>query len=143
LMVTPVGGSTVPGAITFSVTGLPLHTTVSFTPAQIAAGSGTTSVTAQVNLEAHADALPLRRPFPGGALPVALGLLLLPFAGKFRKSRRRLYGLVALAVTAGALALGVTGCGGSSSIKAQSYTITVTAASGALSHSATVQLTVR
>jgi hypothetical protein len=45
-------------------------------------------------------------------LPVALGLILLPFAGKMRRGRAGLTRLVVVAALSGALALGMIGCGG-------------------------------
>jgi hypothetical protein len=40
----PVGSTTLPGVVTFSVTGLPANTTYSLTPAQVPAGSPVTTV---------------------------------------------------------------------------------------------------
>jgi hypothetical protein len=83
-------------------------------------------------------------------LPIALGLLLLPFAGRLRRTGRRWKGTawLVVALAGAALAAGLTGCGGSSSSNTsppppQSYTLTITATSGSLSHSTTVNLTVQ
>jgi hypothetical protein len=83
-----------------------------------------------------------------GKLPyMILGLLLLPFAGRFRRVGKRLGGvlsvLVLLVVAVTAMA-GLSGCGAAkkSSPQPQSYTITATVTSGALSHSTTITLAV-
>jgi hypothetical protein len=88
---------------------------------------------------------------PGGRLPlVALCILLLPFAGRIRRSSkllRRLTLLVMMLAGAGGVAT-LLGCGGGNSngetgSQGQSYTLTVTATSGVLSHSTAVTLTVQ
>jgi hypothetical protein len=81
-----------------------------------------------------------RSPFGGGALPVALGLVLLPFAGRLRRGRARLARLAVLFAIGAALAVGFTGCGAKTS--PQNFSFTITAASGSLSHSLTPGLTV-
>jgi hypothetical protein len=143
LVITPVGGSTFPGAMTLDVTGLSLDSTASFAPATVSAGSGTTTVTLQVQLPGKAALDSPARPFKGGALPLALSLILLPFACRPRKTARRWQTLVVLAVVGAALAAGLGGCGGNGKLNANSYTLTVTAASGSLSHATTLKLTVQ
>jgi hypothetical protein len=75
--------------------------------------------------------------------PFSLALLLLPFAGRLRKSSKRLGRLltVLLLLGAGMAAMaGLSGCGSNTGYFAQaqrSYTITVTVGSGSLSHSTT------
>jgi hypothetical protein len=120
LVVTPVGGPTMPSAINLSVTGLSLASTGSFSPASVAAGSGTTTVMLQVQL-----------------------LILLPFAGRLRKAARQWRRLAVLALLGAALAVGFTGCGGPGKINSELYSLTVTATSGSLSHSTTLSLTVQ
>jgi hypothetical protein len=143
LVVTPVGGSTLPGNMTLSVTGLSLGSTAVFSPATIAAGSGATTVTLQVHLPGSATIQPQTKPFGRGALPFALSLILLPFAGGWRKAARRWRNFAVLAVIGVALAVGLNGCGGGGKLNPNSYSITVTAASGGLSHATTVSLTVQ
>ena len=85
----------------------------------------------------------MEKPYDGRL--VALGLLLLPFAGRLRKGARgwkSVVCLLVLALAGVALAVGATGCGGSSAPSPQSYTLTVTGSAGSLSHSTTVNLTV-
>jgi sugar lactone lactonase YvrE len=131
--------------LTFSASGLPTGATATFSPATLSA-PGTVVMTVAVPLT-HAN---LSKPsgFGRAVLPLALGLLLLPFACKWRRTARRLQTLLVLAIVGlgslGAL-IGMTGCGASSGFfgqTPQNYTITVTATSGTLSHSTTVTLTV-
>ena len=76
----------------------------------------------------------------GGALPVALGLILLPFAG-VRRRRSGLTGWVVLAALSATLALGILGCG--AKLSSENFSFNVTATSGSLSHSVTAHLTVK
>jgi hypothetical protein len=141
LLVTPVGGATLPAAVNLGATDVPVGMTATFTPATIAAGSGSTNVTLQVTLPAQgANEVP-RWPFGNGKLPVALGLILLPFAGRLRKGSAHLARLMVLVVAGALLAIGLTGCG--ANLSSQSFSFTVTAASGSLSHSVAPQLTVQ
>jgi hypothetical protein len=152
LTIVPIGGTTFPEAVTFSVSGLPLGVTGVFTPATVPANSGPTSAVLQVTSPDFAAMRASRRPFGGGALPVALGLILLPFAGTMRKialfSNRLGWNklgwsrMVLLALIGVALAVGVTGCNGVK-LTPQTSTITITAAAGSLSHSVTASLTVQ
>jgi hypothetical protein len=80
-----------------------------------------------------------RRPF-GGALPVALGLILLPFVRRMHKARARLARMAVLLAIGAALAAGFTGCGTKTS--PENFSFSVTATSGSLSHSLTPGLTV-
>jgi hypothetical protein len=141
LVITPVGGATLPAAVSLSVTGLPLGLTGVFTPAAVAANSAATDVTLEVGPPGKAAVQPRHGPFGVGSLPVALGLILLPFAGRLRKGAYRWRGLVVLALAGAALAVGLTGCG--SNLTPQTSTLTITATSGSLSHTMTVSLTVQ
>jgi hypothetical protein len=144
LMVAPQGGSTFPQAINLTVTGLPAGATTAFSPGStIAAGSGSTNVSLTVTLPSSASALPQHRPFSGG-LPIALGLILLPFFARVRQNARRfnrIAGLVVLWIVGAALLTGLGGCSSSPKHQSQNYTLTVTATSGSLSHSTTLTLT--
>jgi hypothetical protein len=145
--VTPPTGTTFAGPISFSVTGLPTGATAAFSPATVPAGAGTTSVIMTVTLPASASVRPAEKPFPGGALPIALGLILLPFAGRLRRTARGLKRTVCLLAIELALAAGLTSCGGSgggggSSPPPQNYVLTVTASAGSLSNTFGVGLVV-
>jgi hypothetical protein len=140
LVVTPTNGILLPAAVTLSASNLPLGMTASFSPVTITAGSATTTVTMTITLPGKSANERPRGPFGGGALPVALGLIVLPFARRMRKTRARLVRLVVLLAMGAALAVGFTGCGAKTS--PQSFSFSVTAASGSLSHSLTPGLTV-
>ena len=87
--------------------------------------------------------------WPGTRLaPLALALLLLPFSKRMRRTARKLgrFGQIALLLILTCAALvGATGCGSRTGYFAQpqkTYTVTVTGTAGALSHAASVTLTV-
>jgi hypothetical protein len=79
---------------------------------------------------------------------VLLSLLLLPFVGGWRrvgKGLGRTLSVIALLVVGSAALAGLSGCssgGGFFAQQTQSYTVTVTATSGTLSHSTTLTFTV-
>jgi sugar lactone lactonase YvrE len=148
----PVGTSTFQSAVTLTATGLPSGATYSFSPATIPAGVGTTSVTLTVNLPQTAElkapmfgqpatgavtASNTTRPSAGRKLaPFALAaLLLLPFMGKARRTRKHLGRLLSVLLLLVALgtAAAITGCGTSSHMP--TYNVTVTATSGVIVHS--------
>lgn len=135
ILVTPIGGPTLPQAMTLSASNLPGGASYSFSPSTIAANSAATTVTLTVTPSAlSAKSTGMRR-----TLPMALGLLLLPFAvGRRRAAWLR---MVAIAICGVGLLAGVSACGGIT-YTPRGFTVTVTAASGALSHSTTVPITV-
>jgi hypothetical protein len=147
------GGTALPAAVAFSISGLPTGFTATFNPASLAAGSPATNVTLTIAIPQTAV---LQRSIrQGERLPlVALGILLLPWAGRIRRSRVGLRRLTVLAIllVGAAWSATLTGCGGGggasggsggSGSQPQTYNITVTATSGTLSHSTTVTLTVQ
>jgi hypothetical protein len=79
---------------------------------------------------------------------LSLALILLPFAGRLRRAGRllgRTLSAVLLLVTGIAAVAGISGCGSSNGFFAQqqqTYSVTITGTAGALTHSATVSLTV-
>jgi hypothetical protein len=72
---------------------------------------------------------------------MALGLILLPFASRLRKARRRWIPMIVLSIAGAAIALGVTGCS-SVTYTPRSFTMTVKATSGNLSHTTVVTIKV-
>lgn len=131
----------------FSVSGLPAGFTATFNPASIAGGSPATNVT--LTIQVPQTAMLQRNMQPREGLPlVALSIFLLPLAGRVRRSRMWLRRLSVIIVMVGASGVAtLIGCGGGSSssegsgAQPQTYDITVTAMSGALSHSTIVTLT--
>jgi hypothetical protein len=163
--VSPLSGTNFPTAIALTISGLPAGATYSFTPASLTAGAGITAVSLTVNVPVtQASAKPAtQRPDAqlagnngGGAdgslvsriAPFSLALVLLPFAGRLRRTGKRLGRMmsVLLLLAAGMAAVaGMSACGTANGFFAhqqQTSTVTVTGTSGALSHSATVTLTV-
>ncbi len=148
--VSPTGGNTLPSAVTFSDSGLLAGYTATFSPASLAAGGVGTTVTLTVQVPQTARLEPSGR--PGGSFPiVALGLLLLPFGCRFRRASNRLgrLSILALLFSSVSIVAALTGCAGGGGnggngveSTSQTSTITVTATSGALSHSSTLTLTV-
>ena len=158
----PVGATTFPATVTLSASGLPTGATYTFSPATLAAGSGSTQVTLTVNLPqvSAANALPALRHSatpaesaqnkPSSKLPfLALALLLLPFAGRMRRASRklgRMLPLLLLLIAGLAAITGLSGCNNATGYFGQApanYTITVTGTSGVLTHSTSVTLTVQ
>ena len=136
--------------VTLAISGLPEGATYSFSPATVAAGSGTQAVTLSVVTTAQAaSAARPNGPRPG-FLVMATGLLLLPWGTVYTIRGRRRRPLLILSATTIMVLLGVagpSGCGGGNSPPpapaAQSYNLSVTASSGVLQHSAAVTLTVQ
>jgi hypothetical protein len=145
--------TTIPAAISFtytSVPALPAGWTVNFSPNPIPALSGSTTVTMTVDttLTASATQAGAIGTLASRLAPFSLALLLLPFAGKLRKSGKRFSRMISVLLLLGAslaTVAGVSGCGSNTGFFSQaqkSYTVTVTAASGTLSRTSNVTLTV-
>jgi hypothetical protein len=148
LVIGPTTGTTFPAALTLSVTGVPNGAISTITPATLPAGSGRSNVALTVQLPSqtaslgHSEMLALR------FSPIMLGLLL-PLAGKIRRPTGKggRWILLSLLALSSISVLGLTSCGGKNTgflgSSQTSYTLTVTATSGALSHSTTLNLTVQ
>lgn len=144
--VTPLYGM-YPGPVNFSISGLPAGATGTFSPASIAANDGaeTVSLTIQTGSASASNAI---SPLGRRLAPIAFGLLLLPFTGvrRLRISSRILRWMLCLALllTGGAISAGVlSACGSSNGFLGQApknYTVTVTASSGTVQHTASVNL---
>ena len=135
-------GGTFPATITLTASGGPAGSTYTFSPTTLAAGTGWTDVTLSVHVPLSSTSSQSVPPNVGRKfMPFAFALLLLPFAGGLRKAgkRIRMLSLILMLACLGGV-LGLTGC--ISSRSTQTYPITVTGTSGALSHSTTVTLTV-
>jgi hypothetical protein len=143
------GASAFTNAIMLSASGLPAGATAVFSPASVPAGSGTTTVTLAVQVpQSSADSEWAGGGVAGRLAPICLALLLLPLAGRLRRSGKRIGRLISvllLAIAGMAAMAGLNGCGAVSGFPGQTsrtYTVTVTGTSGALSHSTTITLTV-
>ena len=148
LTLTPAVGGTFTAPVQLTLNGLPTNPPYTYTCAVnyvpltgclLPAGSGATTVVLTIAIPAVASAVPPTSEFgPGagrGLAPIALALLLLPFAARMRKMGKRLgqtMMILVLLLTAGGAIVGITGC--SQSI-VQPYNVTVEARSGVLVHS--------
>lgn len=148
--VAPVSGTTLPAAVTLSVSGVPAGFTANVSPSSLTAGSASTNVTLTVQVPQSAS---LREDSgrPWKLSPVLLAILVLPVFRRRLRSVRRL-GVLALAILSISVACTLAGCGGSNNIggggispppQARSYTVLVNASSGALTRSSTVAITVQ
>jgi hypothetical protein len=139
--ITPMGATTFANEVTYTLSDMPSGWTATFSPASIAAGSGSKTVTITVKDSGSASLFD-----PGSMYPVALGLLLLPFSGRLRRIGKRWSQvacfLLLLAGGAGIVA-GVSGCGGSSTPQMTYYAMTLKANSGSLSQTTTLDLTIK
>ena len=149
-IVSPANGADIfTNAIALSASGLPTGATVLFSPASVAAGSATTTVILTIQLPQASAAAPLAggisNRLVGRLAPLSLALLLFPLAGRMRRGGKRMGRLISallLAFAGMAAMAGLNGCGTVTGSLPQTYTVTVTGTSGALSHSTTVTLTV-
>jgi hypothetical protein len=166
--IAPSSGTTFPLPVTFTVNpspALPAGTTMTLAPsAWVLTSSNPWSWTLPANTSLIGNTL-LTIQLPqttanaqpaGGSsgnlatrlAPFSLALLLLPFVGRLRKTGKRLGRLLTVLLLLGgglAAMAGMSGCGTTTGFFAQSqqsYSITVTVASGSLSHTSTITLTV-
>jgi hypothetical protein len=157
LTILPTNGTIFPAPITLSLTGVPAGATATIAPtswtqltsttwsfpANIALPATTLSVQTPSTVARLAPETQFRRGLP----PVLLGVLLLPFAGLRRRRGKwlgRTIPMLLLLALGGFAMTALSGCGSSNGYFAQqqqTYTITITATSGTLSHSTTVSLT--
>jgi large repetitive protein len=131
-----------PGMVTFSVSGLPLGATASFSPDSLTADAGAQTVT--LTVQTAATTAGKTAPSIGRMLaPISLVLLLLPMfeARRMRRRGRKLGPLLCLLLLAGMATALLSGCGSTFSAQSvKSYPLTITATSGALQHTTSVTL---
>ncbi len=159
LTIVPTAGISFPTPIVLTVAGMPSGATAVITPSPWTQLTSTTwSFPEQTPLGPLSLAIQLPSPVahvdprnpPDRKLPVmVLAFLLLPFAGRLRALRKRVPGTISLLLLAvagvGAMAA-LSGCGSTSGLfadQARTYTVTVTATSGRLSHATSLTLTVK
>ncbi len=150
--IAPTGGA-YPGAVSFTVSGLPSGTGYSLPQSTLAANAGTRTVTMTITTAGLLASSERQKQSPWplrGRTALAVGVLL-PL-GILRGARRLREGvgrgmLLMLLVAAGsAAAIGVSGCGVQTRLLEQgpqSYTLTITATSGTVQHSSTVNLNLK
>jgi hypothetical protein len=153
LTLATMGGSS--GSFTFQCDSPPVHAACTFNPAsESVAANATGSAIVQISTgQALTSEKVLPRPFDpqGRVFPIAIGLFLLPLAGK--KHRKALLTLAILALmAAGAISCsgGGGGTGGGTSRPPQdgsntppgTYSVGVTATANGVSHKVTLTLTV-
>ena len=146
LAIGPVSGTIFPAPITLSLSGLPTGAVGTITPDTLAAGSGLTDVVLKIVLPTTTARVPAEAPFGRELPPTLLGILLLPFAARFRRSTHRFRGMLCsfFALFGMGIVIGLAGCGAGSKAPAeQSYNLVVTATSGSVVHSTTLKLIVQ
>jgi hypothetical protein len=160
--VTPVNAANFQASVALAANGLPQGATYAFSPASIAAGASQTVVNLTMNIpQSQSYARPgTMRPgaqFDGkttGSLvrklaPFSLAFGLLPFASRLRGSGHglgRMPSILIFLVASMAPLAGICACGSATSIPAsqqENYVVTITATSGAFSHSTTIVLSVQ
>jgi len=151
LLLSPSNGTTFPAAVTLSISGLPPGASATLTPNSLPAGSSATPIAIAVqiptNTSASAQKINGRFALAFGLTPM-LGIVLLPFSA-FRKRAARFgrASLLLLCTLAATSLLCLAGCGSANTgflgNQSHSYVLTVTATSGGLSHSTTLNLKVQ
>ncbi len=129
--------------VIFSASGLPPGATASFNPQSVTPSAAPTTVVLTIQTAKLSAAL--RPAWPTSATPALLLGILLPALG-VRRMRRALTrrGYFMTAIVSLGIAAVIGGCGGGFfNQPPKTYSITVTASSGALQHSTTVNLTVQ
>jgi hypothetical protein len=137
---TPTSGA-YPGPVTFTVRGLPSGATYTLSPNTVAANAGPQQVTLTIQTPATTAGISMRNQ------GWSLALMLLPFAGarRLRSTSKRLARTLYI-MLAVCICIGITGCGSGNGFLAQGardYAVTITASSGTISHSSTVNLNVQ
>ncbi|HEY6768832.1 MAG TPA: Ig-like domain repeat protein [Candidatus Sulfotelmatobacter sp.] len=149
LIIAPTTGETFPAAVTLSVTGAPPGATATITPNPLPAGAGPTNVSLTIQLPSQTASLRHNQILALQLTPMMAGMLLLPLAVRIRRfaSKGSWIGILLVLAIIGTSVTGFTGCGAKSSgflgNQQTTYTLTLTATSGNLSHSTTLKLTVQ
>jgi hypothetical protein len=134
-----------PTPVTLTVSGLPPGATADFSPSTLAAGVGATRVTLTVQIPTSLAEQRRERTLDGVA-SLAFALLIMPCI----RRRRPWSPPLALILCSGLVAFLLLGCSSSNGSSgnpakpaAQTYTLTVTATSGAAAHTTTLTLIVQ
>lgn len=146
LTIAPSAGSVLPAAVALSASGGPAGSTITITPRTIAEGAEATNVTVAVQVPAATAAVRRSNTWAFGVVFPLLGVLVVPLGIRCRRLPRKRVLLVALLLLLLASTGAWLGCGDSSHpapTQPTNHTITVTAASGSISHSTALTLTVQ
>jgi hypothetical protein len=146
LTITPLGGSQ--GVFSLSCSQLPANSKCVFSPATVGVAANSTGTPTVSIVTGLAATISSAGGWGAGALPLACGMLLLPFA--LVRRRRALLLVALLAIVVGGLSsctasTGGTGgipIGGTGTTPAGTYSIPVTVQSNGVSHTITLTLTV-
>ena len=145
LAIASIDGPTIPSAISFAVSGVPTGSTIAFSPATLPAGSGTSNLTLTIQVpEIIATS---KEPLRGARTLTALALLglVLPFRRRLNRHGKfagRL-GCILLLLAGISASATLTGCGSIIAPRVQTFALTLTATSGALSHATAATLVVQ
>jgi hypothetical protein len=143
LAVASVDGPSVPSAIGFSVSGQPRGSTVTFSPATLPGGSGASSITVTIQVPSVIAAAKAAHLGSQTLAAFALLSVAFPFRRKLKLRGRFASGMMLLLAAACASVM-LTGCGANIiTPRVQTFAVTVTATSGALSHSTAATLIVQ
>jgi hypothetical protein len=145
LAISPIDGPTIPSAIGLAASGAPAGSTIAFAPATLPAGSLASSLTLTIQVpEIIATS---KEPLRGARTLTALALLglVLPFRRRLNRHGKfagRL-GCILLLLAGISASATLTGCGSIIAPRVQTFALTVTATSGALSHATAATLIVQ
>jgi hypothetical protein len=144
LQLAPTEGS-YPGAVTFSVSGLPVGAQANFSPTSLAANAGqqTVYLTIQTTVSSAINQSAVRRKGRFLCLAFLLPLTYLHCSRKASKLRGRVILAVLLPLFGSCTMIGCGGAAPTPQSIAQSYAITITATSQDITHISTVNLTVQ
>jgi uncharacterized repeat protein (TIGR03803 family) len=141
-VVTTVGGTYMASDIGFTIVGSPDHSPVTFSPSTVVTGSGTTTGTITIMTPDYPVGPWSSIAGPRVVLALTLfGVVLLPFGRRRRQTNKRIANLGRLLLFLAALTSLTTFTGCADTWGPQHYPITVTATSGALSHTQKATLT--
>jgi len=137
LAIAPIDGPTIPSAITLTASGAPSGSTIAFSPATLPAGSPASNVT--LTIQVPSVIATSNAPLHGTRTLAALALfgLVLPFRRRLNRHGKFAdrVGCILLLLAGFSASAALTGCGASIIVpRVQTFAVTVTATSGALSH---------
>jgi hypothetical protein len=145
LAISPIDGPTIPSAIGLAASGAPAGSTIAFAPATLPAGSLASSLTLTIQVpEIIATS---KEPLRGARTLTALALLglVLPFRRRLNRHGKFAgrVGCILLLLAGISASATLTGCGSIIAPRVQTFALTVTATSGALSHATAATLIVQ